>query len=155
MMSMNLAELGRVICREFDQREHELETLHSEIRTRVINDREELVELREVDRANLWKAQKQILGDASSLLVQYRVERVTMAQVLKANVVSQIKEMDSWAKEREEELKGWHKAGEYMSKKPEESKGWHKDEEYMARKPEESKGGHKAGGYMVRKRTGR
>ena len=139
MMSMNLAELGRVICQEFDQREHELKTLHSEIRTRVGNDWEELAKLREADRANQWKAQTQILEDARGLLGQYSVERATMAQVLKANVVSQIHEMDSWAKERGEELKGWHKAGVHMARKPEE----------------ESKGGHKDGGNMVRKRTGR
>jgi hypothetical protein len=114
---MNLAELGLVLCQEFDQRELELNTLHSEIRTRVKNDREELSKLSNVDRANQMKAQKQIMEDASGLLDKYRVERVTLAQVLKTNEVSQIGEMNSWAREREEELKGWYKAGGYMLRK--------------------------------------
>lgn len=138
MMSMNLSELGLVLCQEFDQREHELKTLHSGIRTRVKTDREELSKLSNVDRANQMKAQKQIKADAGGLLDKYRAERETLVQVLKANEVSQIGEMNSWARERAEELKGWYKAGRYM-----------------LRKPEESKGGHKAGGYMLRKRTGR
>jgi hypothetical protein len=117
IMSMNLAELGLVLCQEFDQRELELNTLHSEIRTRVKNDREELSKLSNVDRANQMKAQKQIMEDASGLLDKYRVERVTLAQVLKTNEVSQIGEMNSWAREREEELKGWYKAGGYMLRK--------------------------------------
>ena len=137
-MSMNLAELGLVLCQEYDQREHELNTLHSEIRTRVKSDREELSKLSNVERANQMKAQKKIMEDARGLLDKYRVERATLTQVLKANEVSQIGEMNSWARERAEELKGWYKAGGYM-----------------LRKPEESKGGHKAGGYMLRKRTGR
>lgn len=137
-MSINLAELGRVLCQEFDQREHELKTLHSEIRTRVKNDRAELSKLSKVDRSNQMKAQKQIVGDASGLLDKYRVERATLAQVLKANEVSQMGEMNSWARERDEELKGWYSAGRYM-----------------LRRPEESKVGHKAGGYMLRKRIGR
>lgn len=138
MMSMNLAELGLVLCQEFDQREHELKTLHSEIRTRVKNDRAELYKLSNVDRTNQMEAQKQIVGDASGLLNKYRVERATLVKVLKGNEVSQIGEMNSWAREREEDLKGWYKAGRYM-----------------LRKPEESKGGHKNGGYMLRKRIGR
>ena len=137
-MSMNLAELGLVLCQEFDQRELELNTLHSEIRTRVKNDREELSKLNNLDRANQMKDQKKIMEDASGLLNKYRVERAALGQLLKANDVSQFAEMNSWAREREEELKGWYKAGRYM-----------------LRKPEESKGGHKAGGYMLRKRTGR
>jgi len=137
-MSMNLAELGLVLCQEFDQRELELNTLHSEIRARVKNDREELSKLNSVDRANQMKAQKQIMEDSRGLLAKYSAERAALAQVMKANEVAQIGEMNSWAKEREEELKGWYKAGSYM-----------------LRKPKESKGGHKAGGYMLRKRTGR
>lgn len=138
MMSMNLAELGRVLCQEFDQRGLELNTLHSEIRTKVINDRKELVKLRNVDRANQQTARTQILEDTSGLLDKYRVERKTMEQGLKADRVSQINEMRTWVNERGEELKGWYEAGGYMVRKPKE----------------ESKGGHKAGGYMVRKRTG-
>lgn len=137
-MSMNLAELGLVLCQEFDQRELELNTLHSEIRTRVQNDREELSKLTNVDRANQMKIQKQIVEDASGLLNKYRGERATLVQVLKSNEVSQIGEMKSWASEREEELKGWYKAGGYM-----------------VRKPEESKDGPKTGEFMVRKRTWR
>ena len=138
MMSMNLAELGRVLCHEFDQRGLELNTLHSEIRTKVINDREELAKLRNVDQANLQIARTQILEDTSGLLNKYRVERKTMEEGLKTDRVSQIDEMKTWVNEREEELKGWYKAGRYMAKKLEE----------------ESKGGHKDGD-MVRKRTGR
>ena len=136
-MSLNLAELGLVLCQEFDQRELELNTLHSEIRTRVKNDREELSKLTNVDHVNQMKDQKKIMEDARGLLDKYRADRATLVEVLKANVVSQIGEMNSWAGEREEELRGWYKAGGYM-----------------LRKPEEQKDGHKARGYMVRKRTG-
>ena len=138
MMSMNLAELGHVLCQEFDQRELELKTLHTEIRTKVINDRKELFKLREVDLANQTLARRQILEETSGLLNKYRVEKKTMEQTLKANRATQIDEMKTWLNERGEELKGWHKAGGYMLRKPEE----------------EPKGGHKGGGYMVRKRTG-
>ncbi|MDR3587838.1 MAG: hypothetical protein P4L59_21390 [Desulfosporosinus sp.] len=136
---MNLAELGRVLCKEFDQREHELKTFHSEIRTKVINDREELVKLREADRANQQIARTQIWEDTSGLLTKYGVEKKTMEQGLMADRVAQINEMKTWVKEKGEDLKGWYKAGSYMLRKPEE----------------ELKGGHKAGEYMVRKRTGR
>ena len=137
-MSINLAELGRVLCQEFDQREHELKTLQSEIRTRVKNDRAELSKLSMDDRSNQMKAQKQILGDASGLLDKYRVERVDLAKVQRANDVSQSDEMNSWVRECDEELKGWYSAGRYMLKSPEKSKV-----------------GHKPEGYMLRKRTGR
>ncbi|TGE34898.1 hypothetical protein E4K67_28245 [Desulfosporosinus fructosivorans] len=138
MMSINLSELGRVLCREFDQREHELKTLHSEIRTKVKKDRAELYKLSDVDRNNQMKAQEQIVGDASGLLDKYRVERATLVKVLKGNEVSQIGEMNTWAREREEDLKGWYKAGRYILGKPEESKGEHEN-----------------GGYILRKRIGR
>jgi len=137
-MSINLAELGRVLCQEFDQRKLELTTLHTEIRTKVINDQKELVKLRSVDHDNQKIAKTQILKDTSGLLDKYRVERKTMEQGLKADRVSQIKETKTWINERGEELKGWYEAGGYM-----------------LRKPEESKGGHKAGGYLLRKHTGR
>ncbi|MDR3601809.1 MAG: hypothetical protein P4L49_15215 [Desulfosporosinus sp.] len=139
MMSMNLAKLGRVICQEFDQRGLELNTLHSEIRTKVINDREELISLRNADRTNQQIARTRIMEDTSGLLDKYSVERKTMEQGLKADSVAQINEMKTWVNEQSEELKGWYKAGEYLLRKPEK----------------ELKGGYKAGGYMVRKRTGR
>lgn len=116
-MIMNLAELGRVLCQEFDQREHELKTLHSEIRTRVENDRKELSKLSKVNRANQMKDQKQIVKDAIGLLDKYRVEMATLEQELKAKEVSQMGEMKSWASERAVELKGWYKAGGYMLRK--------------------------------------
>jgi hypothetical protein len=116
-MSMNLAELGLVLCREFDQRELELKTLHSEIRTKVKNGREELSKLGDVERANQMKYQKKIMEDASGLLDQYRVERKTMEQSLKADRVSQIDEMKTWVNERGEELKGWSEAEGYMLRK--------------------------------------
>ena len=116
-MSMNLAELGRVLCKEFDLREHELKAFHSEIRTKVINDRNELVKLREADRANQQIARTQIWEDTSGLLNKYGVERKTMEQGLKADRVAQINEMKTIANEWKEELQGWHKAGEYMVRK--------------------------------------
>jgi hypothetical protein len=140
MMSMNLAELGRVLSQEFDQRGLELNTLHSEIRAKVINDREELFKLRNADQASQQLVRAQILEDTMGLLNKYRVERKTMEQVLKADRISQIEEMKTWFNERGEELKGWYKAGMYMAGKP---------------KKEEAKGGHIDGGYMARKRTGR
>ena len=143
MMSINLAELGRVLCQEFDQREHELKTLHSEIRTRVKSDREELSKLSDVDRANQIKAQEKILEDTRRLLDKYSVEIETLAQELTDNEVLLIGEMNSWARERAGELKGWYQAGRHMSRKPEEPKGGYKSE------------GHKSMGYMLRKRTGR
>lgn len=130
-MSMNLAELGAVLCREFDQREQVLKTLHLEIRTKVKRNQEELSKLSNIDRKNRIEDRKKIMDDANSLLNKYRVERATLAQL-------QIGEMISWAKEREEELEGWYKAVRYM-----------------LRKSEESTGEHKAGGYKLRKRTGR
>lgn len=139
MMSMSLAELGHVLCQEFDQREHELRTLQSEIRTRVKNDREELSEQRKVDHTNQLKAQKQIFEDASKLLDNYRVERADLAKVLKSNVESQIVEMMAWGKEHEEELLGWHNAGEYI----------------LSKRVEGARSEHKVGGYQLRKRTGR
>ncbi len=138
-MIMNLAELGRALCQEFDQRGLELKTLHSEIRTKVINDQVEVDELRNVDRTDQQKARTQILEDTSGLLDKYRVERKTMVQGLKAERVSQIDEMKTWVNARGEELKGWYEAGGYLLRKPEG----------------ELKGGHKAGGYTLRKRTGR
>lgn len=116
-MSMNLAELGRVIGQEFDQRELELKPLHSGIRTKVINDREKLVKLRDVDRTNQQMARTQIREDISGLLDKYSVERKTMEQVLKNDRVSQIDEMKTWANERGEELKGWYEAGGYLLRK--------------------------------------
>jgi|GEM_PF-1763559 len=138
MMSINLAELGRGLCQEFDQRQLELNTLHSEVRTKVITDQKELVKLRNVDRDNQQKAKTQILEDTSGLLDKYRAERKTMVQGLKADRVSQIDEIRTWINKRGEELKGWYEAGGYM-----------------LRRPEESKGGHKAEGHLLRKRTGR
>jgi hypothetical protein len=116
-MIMNLAELGRVLCHEFDQRGLELNTLHSEIRTKVIKDRDELVKLRNVDRANQQMATTQILDDTCGLLDKYRVERKTMERGLKADRVSQIVEMKTWVNERGEELKGWYEAGGYLLRK--------------------------------------
>jgi len=116
-MSMNLAELGRVLCQEFDQRKLELNTLHSEIRTKVTSDRKELVKLRNVDSANQQIARKQILDDTGSLLEKYKIERKTMEQGLQADRVSQIDEIRTWVNERGEELKGWYKAGGYMLRK--------------------------------------
>ncbi|SPF44545.1 conserved hypothetical protein [Candidatus Desulfosporosinus infrequens] len=116
-MSMNLAELGRVLCKEFDQRERELKTFHSEIRTKVLNDRKELVKLREADRVNQQKARTQIWEENSGLLNKYGSERKTMEQGLRADRVAQINEMKAIANEWEEELQGWHKAGEYMVRK--------------------------------------
>ncbi|MCB8818437.1 hypothetical protein LJE72_23455 [Desulfosporosinus sp. SRJS8] len=135
---MNLAELGRVLCQEFDQRKLELATLHTEIRTKVINDRKDLEKLRSADQTNQQIARKQILKDTMGLLDKCRDERKTMLQGMKVDRISQINEITTWICERGEELKGWQKAGVYMS-----------------RKPEESKGEQKAGGYMLRKRTGR
>jgi hypothetical protein len=137
---MNLAELGRELGQEFDQRGLELNTLHSEIRAKVINDREELVKLRKLDQASQQIARTQILENTIDLLNKYRVERKTMEQVLKADRISQIEEMKTWINERGDELKGWYKAGAYMARKPIK---------------EEAKGGHIDGGYMARKRTGR
>ncbi|MCO1604097.1 hypothetical protein [Desulfosporosinus nitroreducens] len=137
-MSINLAELGRVLCQEFDQRQLELNTLHTEVRKKVINEQKELVKLRNVDSDNQQIAKKQILEDASGLLDKYRADRKTMVQGLKAERVSQINEIKTWINERGEELKGWYEAGGYMS-----------------RKPKESKGGYKAEGHLLRKRTGR
>ncbi|WP_407312194.1 hypothetical protein [Desulfosporosinus sp. SB140] len=117
MMSMNLTELGRVLCQELDQRELELNTLHSEIRKKVINDQKELVKLQDVDRINQQKARTQIQEDVRGLLDKYRVERKTMEQVLKGDRVLQINEMKTWANERGEELKGWYKAGRYLLRK--------------------------------------
>lgn len=136
-MNMNLAELGHVLCQEFDQRELDLKTLHKEIRTKVINDRKELVKLQGVDFANQTLAKTQILEETGGLLNKYQADMKTMEQSLKANRATQINEMKTWMNERHEELKGWHKAGGYMLRKPEE----------------ESKDGHKGGG-LVRKRTG-
>jgi hypothetical protein len=116
-MSMNLAELGLVLCREFDQRELELKTLHSEIWTKVKNGREELSKLSDVERASQMKNQKKIIEDTCSLLDKYRAERKTMEQGLKADRVSQIDEIKTWVNERGEELKGWSEAGGYMLRK--------------------------------------
>ena len=116
-MGMNLAELGRVLCQEFEQRNLELNTLHTEIRTKVINDRKEIVSLRSVDLGNQKKARTQILEDTSGLLDKYRVERKTMEEGLKADGVSQINEMKTWINERGEELRGWYEAGEFMLRK--------------------------------------
>jgi len=136
---MNLAELGRVLCQELDQRELELNTLHSELKTKGINDRKELVNQRDVDQANLQKARTQILEDTSGLLVKYGAEKKTMEQGLKADRIKQINEMKTWVNERGEELKGWYEAGNYMLRRPDR----------------ELKGERKAGGYSLRKRTGR
>jgi hypothetical protein len=114
MMSMNLAGLGFLLCQEFDLRKLELNKLHSEIRTKLITDRKELVKLRNVDRSDQQKARTQILEDTSSLLDKYRAERKTMEQVLKNDRVTQINEMKTWANERGEELKGWYEAGGYL-----------------------------------------
>lgn len=138
MMSINLAELGRVCCQEFDQRQLELNTLHTEVRTKVINDRKEIDKQQSADQANQQIAGREILKDTSGLLDNYRVDRKTMLQGLKADRVSQIDEMKAWINERGEELKGWYEAGSYMSKKPKESKGVNKAE-----------------GHLLRKRTGR
>jgi len=137
-MSMDLAELGAVLCDEFDQRELELKTIQLETRTKVKRNQEELAKLSQGDRENQMKARKIMLDEANSLLNKYRADRATLAKSLKANEASQIGEMISWAKEREEEMKGWYKAARYM-----------------LRKSEEPTGEHKAGGYKLRKRTGR
>ena len=139
MMSMDLAELGSMICEEFDHREIEINTIHEELRTMVINDRKELVKQRDVDRANQQKARTQILEETSGLLGKFGVEKKTMEQGLKADRVLQIKEMQAWVNARGEELKGWYKAGSYLLRRPEE----------------ELKSKYKAGGYTLRKRTGR
>ncbi|ODA39731.1 hypothetical protein [Desulfosporosinus sp. BG] len=117
MMSMNLAELGRVLCQEFDQRNFELDTLHSDIRTKVISDRKELAKLRNIDSSNQQIARTEILQDTSGLLNKYRGERKTMEQDLKAARASQIDEMRTWLNERGEELKGWYEAGGYLLRK--------------------------------------
>lgn len=138
-MTINLAELGRVLCQEFDQRENDLQILHTEIRTKVKTDRKEIVQLRDVDRTNQQMARTQILEDTSDLLDKCSVERKTMERGLKADKVSQIKELKTWVKGRGDELQGWYEAGRYMLRKPQER----------------SKGGYKTGGYEFRKRTGR
>ena len=116
-MSMNLAELGRVLCQEFDQRKLELNTLYVEVRTRVINGQKELVKLRNIDLDNQQMAKTQILEATSGLLDKYRVERKTMVQGLKDDRVLQIDEMKTWINDRGVELKGWYEAGGYMSSK--------------------------------------
>lgn len=113
-MSMNLAELGRVICQELDNREQELNTIHLEIQTKLTDDKKELVKLKDIDRTNQQKARTQIREDVSNLLNQCRVERKTIEQVLRDDRISQINEMKTWDNERGEELKGWYKAGEYL-----------------------------------------
>jgi len=114
---MNLAELGLGLCKEFDQRKLELNTLHTEIQTQVKNDRKELVDLLNVDRVNQQIARTQTLEDTIGLLDKYRVERKTMEQGLKADGVSQIDEMKTWVNERVDELKGWYEAGGYLLRK--------------------------------------
>ena len=116
-MSMNLAELGRAICQEFDHRKLELNTIHSELQTKVINDRKELVKQRDVDSADQQRAQTQIWEDTTGLLDKYSSERKTMGLGLKADRVTQIEEMKTWANERGEELKGWYGAGSYLLSK--------------------------------------
>lgn len=116
-MSMNLAELGLMLCQEFDHREDELKTLHSEIRTRVKSHRTELIQLRKVECSNQQVAKTQIRNEVGALLSLYRVDRETLAKELRNNRISQRKEMNSWAKVQESELKGWHKAGAYMLRK--------------------------------------
>lgn len=116
-MSMNLAELGRVLCQEFDQRECELKTLQSEIRTRVKANRSELVQVRDADRAALQAAQKQSFEENGELLKKFSMERIDMVQGLNNDRKLQINEMTLWIRERGEELKGWHQAGIYMLSK--------------------------------------
>jgi hypothetical protein len=138
-MSINLAELGHVLCREFDQRENDLQTIHEEMWTKVKHDRQDIVHQRDVDRANLQMARTQIREAACDLLDKCRIERRTMEQGLKADRVSQIKEMKYWVRGRGEELKSWYAAGRYMFRKPQEK----------------SKDGYITEGYEFRKRTGR
>lgn len=117
MMSMNLAELGKVLCQEFDQREAELNTIYMDIRIKVKKDREELLKLRESDQANLKLAKKQVLEDIISILNNCHIERKAVAQSLKADRAVQVEEMNSWENERGEELKGWYEAGGCMFRK--------------------------------------
>ncbi|HWQ43347.1 MAG TPA: hypothetical protein VN456_15110 [Desulfosporosinus sp.] len=114
---MNLVELGRVLCQEFDQRGIELTTLHSEIRTKVKSDRKEIVKLRDIDSAEQQKAKTQIWEDICSLLNKYGAEEKTMERGLKADRVAQINEMKTWVSERGEEMKGWYEAGSYLLRK--------------------------------------
>ncbi|WP_088185968.1 hypothetical protein [Desulfosporosinus sp. FKA] len=138
-MSMNLVELGNVLCEEFDQRKHELETIQTEIWTKVKNDKDELAEQRKVDQRNQLVAIKQVLESAQELLENFEVEHSDMKKVLVSNFKSQVEERMVWAGEREEELKGWYKAGEYL----------------FGTKIVEGKKERKFGEYATRKRIGR
>lgn len=116
-MSMDLAELGHVICQDFDNRVLDLNTIRSESDTKLKTDCNELVQHADDDRVKLQTARREIWKDTLNLFIKCKEETITMLDGLRDEDSKNSEELKAWAQEQGKDLKGWYAAGAYLLRK--------------------------------------
>ncbi len=113
-MSSGLAELGRELCQEFDERQQDLKTLSAQTALEIKQHREHFAQQEKADRAERRAERGRLKTTVAGLLGQYREERKTMVRELRDARAAQRQELKEWNAGRGVEFKTWNEAVRYV-----------------------------------------
>ena len=117
MIGGGLAELGRELCQEFDNKRNELNALQEETVSMIKEQRAHSWRQEKADRAERRAECGCLKANVVELLAQYRSERERSWQEWRDALTAQRRELQAWNKERRADYKAWHEAVRYVRTK--------------------------------------